>query len=141
MKFCTDEWKSKVESYIEDQLPSSSIPSVEEHLKTCKICSESVAEEQHIRSVIHTLPKLTLSDSFDSKLKTRMDKIQAEKRNPLFKYIEIYIIIFLLIIGAITYLGFELFTELQGEQLKKHESVEKPSEKKEVVHPHGVDGL
>lgn len=137
MKFCQDEWKIPIENYVEGQLSSAELETVENHLKTCKICAETVAEAEHIRSVIHSLPKVSPGDSFDSKLKNRIEKIQSEKRNPLFRYIEVYIIVFLLIIGAITYLGFELFNDLQNEQLKKNQ----PTEKKEVVHPHGVDGL
>ncbi len=117
MKYCSEKWQQKVEAYSDNLLSEEEDLLVEEHLRTCDLCAESLAEQEQLLSVIRSLPQIPVSSDFDNKIISKIDRIQLEIRNPIFRYFEFFAVIFILLFGLITFLGFQLFKEINQEEI------------------------
>lgn len=117
MKYCSEKWQQKVEAYSDNLLSEEEDLLVEEHLRICDLCAESLAEQEQLLSVIRSLPQIPVSPDFDNKIISKIDRIQLEMRNPIFRYFEFFAVIFILLFGLITFLGFQLFKEINQEEI------------------------
>jgi len=117
MKYCSEKWQQKIEAYSDNLLSEEEDILAEEHLQSCLLCSEAFAEQEQLLSVIKALPIVSVSSDFDHKVISKIDRIQLEMRNPIFRYFELFAVVFILLFGLITFLGFQLFKDINQEEV------------------------
>lgn len=134
MEACTTDWKNKIDEFESGSMTATDRLLLEDHLKRCRDCAEYFQNRQ-MQILLKRLPTVAPGNDFEHRLSQRIEKINEEKHNPFFRFLEVYVIIVLLILGLITYFGFEMLSNFQAEPTKKQQETNQPvnNQQRDVV--------
>lgn len=77
-------WEQRLQDWLDDELPASQAPLLQDHLAGCAACRDQLQHWQRLDAQLQAaLPPLALDANFDARLFARIDAIDDQERNRL----------------------------------------------------------
>ncbi|MBN8705184.1 MAG: hypothetical protein J0L62_04875 [Bacteroidetes bacterium] len=132
--FCSEYWEKKVGNFLNN--PSLAVKNdVQDHIRTCLICRQSLDEMMGMRRLLKNLPDTEPGEEFEHNLNRRIQFIRRDRNRPMYRYFEYFNILFTVLIGSMIVLLFFLFSQILENIEKKKLEEERSAPKQEMILP------
>lgn len=109
--YCSEHWEKQILAFLHRPGPDA-LDKIRKHTSECALCRKSLDEQLAFRQLFRSFPTAGVSDTFDSRLKNRINRIEQERRSPIYRNFEWFTLLLTVITGGMIVLIFHLYFQL-----------------------------
>ncbi|NUQ80454.1 MAG: hypothetical protein HUU10_02490 [Bacteroidetes bacterium] len=109
--YCSEHWEKQILSFLHRPGPDA-LDKIRKHTSGCVICRKSLDEQLAFRQLFRSIPQAGVSESFDNRLKNRINRIEQERRSPIYRNFEWFTLLLTVVTGGMIVLIFYLYFQM-----------------------------